>query len=56
METHLLRRLLRFYQQRMVEARAKGDSEVHAMYRQWTRELSEAIYTQEKTVCSQQTA
>lgn len=49
METHLLRKLLRFYQQRMVEARTSGDLKAYDIYRQTTRELSETIHKKEKS-------
>lgn len=49
METHLLRKLLRFYQQRMIEARTIGDIEAYSIYRQMTRELSETIHKKEKS-------
>jgi|GEM_PF-3881522 len=54
MEIQVLRKLLRDYRRVMVEARTKGDMELHKTCVALTRELTEQI--KEKTVCSQQTA
>lgn len=54
MEIQVLREWLRDYQRVMIEARTKGDMELHKVCVALTRELTEQI--KEKTDCSQQSA